>query len=612
MLADVHLLRPLWLLALLPLWALLWWLLRPQQQATPWRHLVDAHLLPPLLAAGAAARSPWHGRRLALALLAIGGSLVILALAGPSWRQLPTPVFETPAYRVIVLDLSRSMLQTDLAPTRLARARFEALDLLRQSPDAAVGLLAYGAQPYVVAPVSQDAATLAHLVPVLRHDLLPVEGKRLAPALQRAAQLLRDAGATRGDVVVLTDGISDPAAALQSAQALAAQGYRLSILSLGDSGNREVLDSVARTGGGRHIPARLDDEDIAALPLYAPTLRDATRAGREGATEAARWHEEGPWLLLLALPLAALAFRRGWLGVVLVGGVLGLPGKGHALDWSALWWTADQRGAQALAADDPGRAAELFTDPAWQAAARYRQGDYAAAASTLAGQNDPDSQFNRGNMLARLGQLEAALAAYDAALQQDPGHADARHNRALVARAIAAAERQATDDNASGTSQGAGEDSAQPQQPDGTRDSDGQARSQQAGAQDNASGDNAQAAPQPGDETANAADTAAPAADSPAGQPAATANESRPPQAPPAAAAEAALAEALQQLEATPEGTPASAAPEDALQRPPVDEQALALRNRLQQIADDPGGLLRQRFMLQHLRQQQQTAEDPP
>src|SRR5579872_4001375 len=112
-----------------------------------------------------------------------------------------------------------------------------------------------------------------------------------------------------------------------------------------------------------------------------------------------------------------------------------LAGNGSSL-WSDLWHTADQQGQALLAAGQPAEAAERFRDPRRRAYADLRAGRYPEAAKLLAPFTDAQSEYNRGNALARSGELQAALAAYDAALKQAPADEDIRRNRDLVEHAL--------------------------------------------------------------------------------------------------------------------------------------------------------------------------------
>lgn len=135
--------------------------------------------------------------------------------------------------------------------------------------------------------------------------------------------------------------------------------------------------------------------------------------------------------------------------------------------WTNLWRTPDQQGQALLAAGKAAQAAQRFTDPRLKAYADLKAGQYNEAARLLAPFKDATSEYNRGNALARSGQLQAALAAYDAALKQDPNDRDIRHNRDLVARLLQQHSPQNSHKQAPG-----GEQSASGQTAGGRQSSD--------------------------------------------------------------------------------------------------------------------------------------------
>ncbi|MBP6735361.1 MAG: VWA domain-containing protein [Chromatiaceae bacterium] len=715
---DLHFLRPLWFLALLPLPWLLWRLARVNPGAEAWRGLVDAHLLAHLLVEEGA-----RTRRLPRVLLTLGWLLGVWALAGPVWERLPAPLYQAQAQRVIVLDLSPDMDAQDLTPSRLARARFEILDLLAAAAAAEgeTALLAYGAEPFVVSPLTQDAATIAAQVPDLETALLPVRGtKRTDLALEAAGDMLKRSGSPEGDIILVTADPERPEAVRSQVARLRDQGYRTSVLGLGtekgapvprteggfqadDQGGirltrlkPDLLQDIATAGGGRYVSLAADDSDTRAL---LPEAR-LDVVGRElevdahPDAQADQWREEGPWLLLALLPLAALAFRRGWLSPLVLLVFFLPPPPAEALGWEDLWWRADQQGARALAAGDPRQAAERFSRPDWRAAAQYESGEYDQTLETLKDQAGAEAAYNRGNALARAGKLQEAIAEYDRALAAAPGHADAQHNRELLRRlrdqqqppppsSESGEGNQSQDGQAGGNSQNqdgqegqegqqSGDQGEQGQQGDpgaqepqdqpGKQDpSEGSAGGQGGGGQkqdaqggqshaqdpvggagkeasgqrqggalpepsgqgdpqegesgqdEPRAGRSAQSESQDGDKPQGDAATASPEEAGPEPQSQGQSQASPAPsekdgqQAPQPDQAPQPGAEPSKQdlLGGQEPGTLPAGKPNPQAQAP-LSEGEQAMEHQLRRVPDDPGGLLRQRFMLQHLRRQGQ------
>lgn len=418
----LHFMRPeaLWALLALPLLVAIWWLRR--RRASVWRQTVDAHLLRHLLVGRD--RRAWGG----LVLLLSGTVIAIVALAGPSWRQVAQPLWQTPSPLVVALDLSSRVTATDLPPSRLLQARAKLATLLRERQGGEVALLVYADDAYTVAPLTDDMANVALYLDALAPDVMPRDGQRADRALETAVKLLQQSGARGGDILLLTDRAD--ADAEQAAASARAQGFVVSVLGLGTpqgaayrNGEGQIvparleegtLRGVASRGGGRYARIASDDKDLAALDVLIPRVSaDDSREG-QGRT----WRDEGFWLLPPLMVLALFAFRRrGALAVlVMMAAVpMALPTTAHAAEGT--WWQrADQVDQQRLSSGVDA----------------YRKGDFKAAQQQFEGIDTDAGWYNLGNALARQGQYDAAIEAYDRALKKHPGMADAVANRAAV------------------------------------------------------------------------------------------------------------------------------------------------------------------------------------
>jgi Ca-activated chloride channel family protein len=394
--------------------------------------------------------------RLPLWLLAGGWLLAVIALADPVWEKQPQPVFRTEAARVVVLDLSRSMDSSDLKPSRLERARYKVEDVLRRSEEGQVGLVVFAGDAFVVAPLTQDARTITELLKALEPGLMPVQGSRVDLGLRKAGELLKQAGAGRGEILLVTDGYEGDKA-VDAARQLRRQGYTVSVLGVGTTQGAPLsngaggfvhdekgaivvprlgvasLRALASAGGGRYATITGNGADLNAL--LTPLVPQLNAKVKQTGLETDAWRSRGPWLIVLLLPLAALAFRRGWLlGLILlvVATTTTLPQPAMASTWDDLWTRRDQQAAQALAAGEHAKAAELATDPEQRGTAQYRAGLYKEALADFSRASGPDAAYNQGNALARLGRYQEAIAAYDKALAAQPHMDDALHNKAAV------------------------------------------------------------------------------------------------------------------------------------------------------------------------------------
>ena len=162
-----HFLRPLWLLAVVPaslLIALAW---RREKTGNSWRTLVDPHLLRHLVVQESHGRHRWPLYVAALAWLTAS-----VALAGPTWEKtsIPGETGRTPT--VLALDMATSMDDTDLSPSRLARARYEIFDLLEANADQQNALIVFAEEHFVAVPLTEDIQVIEEMVPLLSTDLM--------------------------------------------------------------------------------------------------------------------------------------------------------------------------------------------------------------------------------------------------------------------------------------------------------------------------------------------------------------------------------------------------------------------------------------------------------
>ena len=445
MLADFHFIRPEWLIAL-P-FVLLTAVLFARRRLGPgsWEFVVDPQLAPHVLSGSQA-----NGIDSRWILLGVTGVLGILALAGPAWERIEQPVFRSEQALVVALDLSRSMDAQDVAPSRLLRARLKILDLLQGRASGQTALIVYSANAFTVTPLTTDSDTVAALVNSLGTDIMPSRGSYPLAAINKGRALLEQAGMGYGEVLLITDGGSTPATE-RAARDLRDAGYSLSVLGVGTTDGAPIpratggfvtdqmgqiavarleetsLRALATAGGGRYATLTSDNRDLDLLLSGETTSRSAT----DETQGTDRWREEGPWLLLLLLPLAAMSFRRGW-AIVLLVFVLPLAQPAQASLWDDMWQTRNQQAQERLEEGDVLAAAELFDDGEWQAVSRYRGGEFAESAAKFAAKGDTRNLYNLGNAMAMQGEFESALDAYEQVLEMEPDNADAKYNRDLM------------------------------------------------------------------------------------------------------------------------------------------------------------------------------------
>ena len=594
-----HFLRPYWLLLIPVLVVLLWLMIKRRLGSRSWEAICDKQLLPYILIGGSS-----RSRRVPIFLVGICSLVAILSLAGPVWEKLPQPVFNNQTALVIALDLSHSMDANDISPSRLSRARFKVADILNQHEEGQAALLVYAGDAFTVTPLTDDMATIASQLPALTTDIMPGQGNRTDLALLKAEELLKGAGHSRGEILLVTDEI-DLSRIESQARELRQNGYRISILGIGtDHGSPVIKDDgsflkdrrgeivipvldelsmrkLVQVAGGYYRKMTPDDSDIQYL-LNNISSNAGLQAQTTSEFETDTWREQGPWLLLLLIPLVALAFRRGYL-IVLAILIMPIPETARALDWDSLWLRADQRGKREFDAGNPQAAAEIFKDQAWKGASQYRAGDFQATLESLETTKDIEALYNKGNAHARLGRYEDAIANYDQVLKQMPGHGDAKFNKELLEEELENQQEQ-DQQNQSQQDQEQGQDNNQQQQ---RESGDGSDQDQQDQNQQQSGNDNKEQEMTP---EQNQEQQQKQAGNNEDGQE--NEQQAKPEQNKPGTQAE----EKQQQL--------AQASSNEA------NEEQQATEQWLRRIPDDPAGLLRRKFRYQYQQRQNRSNKE--
>ena len=448
---NFHFLRPWWFLGLIPVVAVIGFYTWRKRNAGNWEAIINPELLPFLLQGSGGKRAlngPWL-----VAFMISAWIFCCLSLAGPAWQQLPQPVHKQDSALVVVLDLSPSMLAEDISPNRLVRARYKLIDILTRRTEGVVGLIVYGGDSHTVSPLTEDSNTIVSMVPVLEPNLLPETGSNVEEGLASAIDLAMNGGYQQADILLITDGI-DKSALSNIAPIISGEGnYRLFILGVGTTDGAPIpgvaggfikkagnvivaklnvgtLRKIAANNGGSYQTLSADDRDIDNLLAGMDSL--LTNSTRETGRSFDLWDDQGYWLVLLLLPVLLLSFRKGTVVVILIAPLLFTAQPVEALEWQDLWQTPDQQASEAMTAENYEAAKGLFQDSRWRGSAAFKAGDFDQAIADFSQDESATGDYNHGNALAKSGDLQGAIKAYNNALSKEPKMEDARFNLDLV------------------------------------------------------------------------------------------------------------------------------------------------------------------------------------
>lgn len=233
------------------------------------RELLDklvAARLQPRLAATASEGKRW----LRFSLLLVGLALIFITLAQPRWGEIVTVELVHGRDIILVVDTSRSMLATDLAPNRLARVKFAAEDLIGALPGDRVGLVAFAGTSFLQAPLTSDTSAVLASLHELDTNIIPRGGTNIADAIHTAADAFGKGESEDRAIVLFTDGEELDADSVAAAKEL--KGIRIYTVGAGSREGSIVPLQNSQDGApylkdpeGDIVKTHLDEDRLRAI-----------------------------------------------------------------------------------------------------------------------------------------------------------------------------------------------------------------------------------------------------------------------------------------------------------------------------------------------------------
>ena len=492
-LEHFHFLRPAWALAIIP------WLVinqvqnRREASKASFGGIIAPHLLEHLRLQRFESR--WFNPVSVTRVITL---LLLLLLMGPTWRQQPSPLSQDEAALVVLLDVSASMQQSDVQPSRLERAKQKIVDLLALRPDKKAALIVYAGSAHTVLSLTADQDILNQYLAAIKPAIMPRAGKFPEYGLPLVASVLSESGAP-ATVVLFTDGLGADSTG-EFEPYFKASGNQLLVVGVGTEEQEEglaplerrSLEQLAAASGGSYVDLTVDDSDVHRLnrkiDSHYVVLEDS----------ALPWLDSGYLLVFPAMALFLLWFRRGWtlnwawlaIPLVLQGSPAIVEAQEEpqpaqaqapenvdtnqadgwpAIQWFAnLWLTGDQQGRLLMQTGDYHAAATRFEEPMWKGLAYYYAEDFMLAAEYFSRSDSDDALFNQANARAHARDYVRAVNRYNQLLARTPNYPGARQNRdrvqALIDEINRLSESQQAEPGVSGEDKELGSDDAIPAQ----------------------------------------------------------------------------------------------------------------------------------------------------
>jgi len=412
---DVEFIRPYfaWLFVLVLPFCLMSY--RLALKANPWQKICSAPLLKYLL------EGENKKKNLARWFLSVGLIAASFALMGSSFEKRQQAVLDVENPLMIVLDMSADMNKTDVKPSRLKRAKIELSDILQKINAHPSGLIVYTSEPFVVSPLSEDTNVVLNLLKAVDFSIMPANGNRLDRAIEMAAERLKESGYVKGNILVVSGGLSsDFQKARQAAKKAFETGFNVSVLNVSPIQSK-AFEELAKVSKGAYGSVESVSNNALLSALREQNLTDL----KQTQNKISVLEDNGYWLLIAVAICLLYFFRKGVLFCLLMCVFAFNVQAGFFL-------SRNQEAAKLFEAQDYQNAALKFDDENWKGAAYYKGQDYQNAVRFFEKNEDVEGRYNFANALAKSGDLKKAIELYESVLAQNPQHEDAAFNLEYV------------------------------------------------------------------------------------------------------------------------------------------------------------------------------------
>jgi Ca-activated chloride channel family protein len=181
---------------------------------------------------------------LKFALLAFAFAMGIVAVINPRKPGGAENFKRTGIDVAIVLDVSKSMLATDIAPSRLERAKQFIAKLMDEMPDDRIGLVLFAGKAYLQMPLTTDHGAAAMFVSSASPDAIPQQGTVISDALKMGANAFNSAEKRFKTIVLISDGEDHDEDAVSASKQLAAQGVMINTVGIGSPEGAVIPDPL--------------------------------------------------------------------------------------------------------------------------------------------------------------------------------------------------------------------------------------------------------------------------------------------------------------------------------------------------------------------------------
>ncbi|QZE15718.1 VWA domain-containing protein [Halosquirtibacter laminarini] len=347
---------------------------------------------------------PWMSAFLGLAFL-------IIAMATPAIKGKPLPTKRIKTTTWLVLDLSSSMNQKDIRPSRLERAKMKLEEFINKNNYTDMGLIVFAGSSHVLLPPTGAKATLKSYIREIDSSIMPVSGKDIT-ALRTLCDSLMQSDTKSSSLILITDRVLT--SSLESLRKDASM-YQMNIFPWYIVSKQQAL----AYSNSSDTFLTVDESDVNTMIL---SVKKSKEVQVENDSQNIRWIDSSFYMILIAILFFLPVFRKGWIirSWLLFLLCTSISSCDLTQDRRGIWTTADYR-AQLMSKKGNWKEAEKnYQSVSHKAYAAYKVGDFDEAANLYALDSTKDSRLNATRIYIVLKEYDLAQQSLDRVLDRFP------------------------------------------------------------------------------------------------------------------------------------------------------------------------------------------------
>ncbi len=198
--------------------------------------------------------------------LVIAFTLGCIALANPRKPEETTNDVRKGIDVVLALDVSNSMLATDIAPDRLTKSKEFISQLIKGMPDNRVSLVVFAGHAYVQLPLTYDHHAVRMFLATATPALVAAQGTAISEALQKSENAFNTSEERYKTIILISDGETHDAEAVNTAKEMAGRGILINTIGVGSEEGGFIIDPISKIkkldASGNVVLSRLEEETL--------------------------------------------------------------------------------------------------------------------------------------------------------------------------------------------------------------------------------------------------------------------------------------------------------------------------------------------------------------